>query len=62
MAAPTEIAISHSNTDASKLGEATWRVRECAVSPKRSSISWVRSDTPLCVTGTPFGRPVDPEV
>ncbi|GLZ47944.1 hypothetical protein Acsp06_41290 [Actinomycetospora sp. NBRC 106375] len=53
----------HSSQNAtSKLGDAKASTRSSGPTPSRSV--WVATSlsTPACVTSTPFGRPVDPEV
>ncbi len=59
---PEPTARSSSRTEASKLGEAKWRVRDCGVRLYRCTCSAQKSARPAWVTTTPFGRPVEPEV
>ncbi len=51
-----------SQNAASKLGEANWSTREPGPTSKAASCEVSRPATPMCVTTTPFGRPVEPEV
>ena len=62
MVAPVPVARSSSKTEASKLGEATARVRESGVMVNRSRCSAARLASPWWVTATPLGVPVEPEV
>ncbi len=55
-------ASSTSSTDASKLVDANASTRESVVTRKRDRSSSTKSPSPRCVTTTPFGTPVDPEV
>ncbi len=55
-------AMKISNTDASKLGDAKCSTRDSAVRPIRSRCSTTTLARPVCVTTTPLGRPVEPDV
>ncbi len=59
---PDSSARHSSEKAASKLGEATWRIRLPSSTANRSIWLPARLATPRCVTTTPFGRPVEPEV
>ncbi len=61
-AAPAHREIQVSQTDESKLGEANSSTREPGPHPSRSAWVAASAATPVCVTATPLGRPVDPEV
>src|SRR5262249_1057398 len=60
--APDPNAVTISDTAASKLREANWSTRAGDVIAKRSICAAASDDTPACVTATPFGVPVEPEV
>ena len=60
--APCDSAISHSNTQASKLKDANCSTRLSCDTANRSACACSRLATPRCGTSTPFGRPVEPEV
>ncbi len=61
-AAPVSRALHRSQKDASKLGEANWSTRLPGATPSRSTCAATRPDTPVWLTATPLGRPVEPEV
>lgn len=61
-AAP-EVSVMHSSsTDASKLGEENCRTRLDGVTANRSRSVAANADRPECVTTTPLGTPVEPDV
>ena len=51
-----------SNTDASKLGEANCSTREAALTSIWRCWASIMVVKPACVTITPLGLPVDPDV
>ncbi len=51
-----------SQTETSKLIEANCATRLPSPTPSRSTAVAIRLASPLWVTTTPFGRPVEPEV
>ncbi|GAA3836902.1 hypothetical protein GCM10022226_68590 [Sphaerisporangium flaviroseum] len=61
-AAPEPKAHTISKTDASKLGDANCNTRSPGPAPNRDTNPAAKFPTPACVTTTPFGRPVDPDV
>ncbi|KAF0963725.1 hypothetical protein MLGJGCBP_03137 [Rhodococcus sp. T7] len=60
--APRENATIHSSTDGSKLGTHMCKKRDAASTPYNSTASASNAFKPPCVTATPFGRPVEPDV
>jgi hypothetical protein len=60
--APAASAITISNTEASKLGEANWSTRSPASTPRSRACPRATLASPRCGTSTPLGRPVEPEV
>ncbi len=60
--APVHRARKMSDTEASKLGEANCNTRLPGPMPSRAACAVTRPGRPECVTTTPFGTPVDPEV
>ncbi len=61
-AAPLDSAISVSHAEASKLKVANCSTRECRVTFRRSTCAAANALRPACVTTTPLGVPVEPEV
>ncbi len=61
-APPAKRDMHISPTEMSKLGEANCRTRLRAVMPSSPVTSATMLAKPVCVTATPFGRPVEPEV
>ncbi|GAA3646949.1 hypothetical protein GCM10022420_022170 [Streptomyces iranensis] len=59
---PDNNAIHISETAASKLNDANCNTRASAPTPNRSICAAAKFPMPRCVTTTPFGRPVDPDV
>ncbi|GHI33467.1 hypothetical protein Sdagh_51970 [Streptomyces daghestanicus] len=59
---PAARVTARSSTDASKLNDANCRVVSPGPAPRIGVIASTRSATARCVTATPFGRPVEPEV
>jgi len=59
---PRVTANSNSSNEASKLGEAKCAVFELLSTWCFFVCSAIRHDSPECVTTTPLGVPVDPEV
>ncbi len=61
-AAPASQVTHISETDASKLGEASWSTRLSPVTANRSACAAASAARPVWETTTPFGVPVEPEV
>ncbi|PBI99394.1 hypothetical protein BKP42_20570 [Rhodococcus erythropolis] len=60
--APALNAWTISKTEASKLADENLSTRECTPTPSSGRPQAVKSTNALCVTATPFGVPVDPDV
>src|SRR5579884_3193725 len=62
MEPPTTSGQKISNTDTSKFREVEVITRESPDGPKSAAAQAARSRTLACVTTTPFGQPVEPDV
>src|SRR5271168_3354488 len=61
-AAPDPTASNNSPIDASNVGAATINTRASAPNSNCARCAAAQPSRPACVTATPFGAPVDPEV